>query len=282
MQEHLYQCKYRIQALNNREIEVNKHMEDSGYSDLLGQLQQHYTQNKTSVYVPTFGASVNVTPISVKQHKDILTVEDNLLLTSFQFGININNIILENVTDASKLSVLDRASILLSLKADADDGLTTVDIDNVKHKTDLSEHVKSFSKIKVPKKLLGCTASHKELKIVCKTPTIAYDNDVNKQIMKTMSDKNKDSVLSTMGEVFVYEIVKYIQEFSTPSVDISFESLTFDQKVEVVERMPLQLSNKIISYINDIKAFENKFTECKNTNGENISVPLSVALFAGD
>ena len=46
--------------------------------------------------------------------------------------------------------------------------------------------------------------------------------------------------------------------------------------------IPLQLSNKIIEYINEVKALEQQYTKCKDIEGKDIELPLSVTLFAGD
>ena len=63
--------------------------EDNSYLNLLGELQDHYSQNKFAIHVPSQKDMINFTPISVKQHKEILKTDDNILLTAFQFNINI-------------------------------------------------------------------------------------------------------------------------------------------------------------------------------------------------
>ena len=40
--------------------------------------------------------------------------------------------------------------------------------------------------------------------------------------------------------------------------------------------------NKIIEYINEVKDIEQKYTKCKDIEGKDIELPLSVTLFAGD
>ena len=46
--------------------------QDNPYADLMGELQTHYEQNKIDVFIPSLGTFSPFTPISVKQHKNIL------------------------------------------------------------------------------------------------------------------------------------------------------------------------------------------------------------------
>ena len=85
-----------------------------------------------------------------------------------------------------------------------------------------------------------------------------------------------------MGEILVYEILKFIEGIDTETSSIDFKELAFEQKVQICEMIPLQLSNKIIEYINEVKALEQQYTKCKDIEGKDIELPLSVTLFAGD
>jgi hypothetical protein len=256
---------------------------DNSYLNLLGELQAHYSENKFPVYVPTQANEANFTPISVKQHKTILKTDNNILLTAFQFNININDMILENINaDGNNILLVDKASILLCLKAAQSDTTIKLTIDNDQHEIDLKSHVSSFKNIKIPKKILSRNILLNKFKIKCKVPTLHYDNIINKSIKSKLIQKDSDTLLKSMGEIFVYEILKFIETIDTGSSPVDFYDLTFDQKVQVCEMIPLELSNKIIEYINEVKAYEQKYTKCKTIASEDIELPLSVTLFAGD
>jgi hypothetical protein len=157
-----------------------------------------------------------------------------------------------------------------------------IEIDEKKHEVDLKSHVETFKDIKVNKKLLNRTVSLNKFKIHCKIPTIQYDTSINKSVKTRLEAKKEDSLLGSMGEIFIYELIKFIEGIDTGTTSIEFKELTFDQRVQVCEMIPLELSNKIIAYINQVKAIEQKYTKYKNIEGDDIELPLSVTLFAGD
>ena len=258
--------------------------QDNSYNDLLGQLKQHYDQNKAKIFVPSQEQYVNFTPISVKQHKDILRVSDNLILSGLQFNINTNLAILANI-DAPKDNILliDRASIILGLKQSmAGDNNTKITIDDVTHLVDLKAHTNGFEEIKFNKGLLKKNISLGAIKVACSVPSISKDIEINKIILQTLQDKTEDSLLSSVGDVYVYELLKFIDTIDISGNVASFSSLTTDQKLQLCNMLPLELSNMIITYINQIKAIDQKYTKCTDIEGNIIEIPLSVTLFAGD
>jgi hypothetical protein len=256
---------------------------DTTYLNLLGELQSHYSQNKFEVYIPSKNKTVEFTPISVKQHKDILKTFDNVLLTTFQFNININDMILANIVNCNDLLISDKASVVLSIKANQTSGDNIkIQIDNESHEVDINKQVETFKHVNTPKRLVSKTVSLNNLKVKCKIPSLQYDNAINKEIISKLKSKKTDMLTDSMGEIFVYEILKFIDSIDTGSTPITFNELSFDQKVQVCEMIPLELSNKIIEYINKVKLFEQKYTQCKSTTGADIELPLSVTLFASD
>ena len=122
--------------------------ENISYNELIDELQQHYTQNKLDVYIPSKVGMSKVTPISVKQHKEILNVDSNLLLAGFNFNVNINTAILNNIENSADLLLIDKPAILLALRKSMSDGLTKFDIEGKQHQVDLSTNLDSISDIR--------------------------------------------------------------------------------------------------------------------------------------
>lgn len=256
---------------------------ENSYDDLLGELKEHYSQNKTKIFIPTTNNYADFTPISVKQHKDILKTNDNMMLSSLQFNINTNEAILNNISaNTNDLMLIDRPSIILSLKQSMTDGNAKISIDDQLHEIDLQSHIDTFPSIKFTKSLLKKTISLGSLKVKCSIPTIYYDVSINKNIISKLKNKKEDSIMESIGEVYVYELIKFIDEVNTGSSSVDLKQLTFDQKSQVCDMLPLELSNKIISYINKVKSIDHKYTKCTDVKGNNIEIPLSVTLFAGD
>jgi hypothetical protein len=60
--------------------------------------------------------------------------------------------------------------------------------------------------------------------------------------------------------MFINELVKYIDKIfidnSGKIVELNFKDVTFEQKVQLVEKLPLTLNSKIFDYINEVRNFE--------------------------
>jgi len=255
--------------------------QDDIYSDIMGELNAHYKENKVDVFVPSLGHTCQFTPISVRQHKDILKTDDNLLQAGLQFNININKIIIDN-SPTDNLLIIDRPAILLALKAShLSDDLSLI-ISGEEHKADIKAHVDSFTDIEFDPAISSSILTLDKFEIHCSIPTLAYDIIINEKIKSKIKGTSSESLVGSVGELFVYEMIKYINYVKSDTMTLNLKELTFAQQISICEMIPLALSDKIIRYINSTRESEMPYITCKNIKGEYIRLPLSVTLFAGD
>ena len=254
--------------------------DNNTYSDIMAQLEDHYEKNKVEVFIPSLNKAIPFSPISVKQHKSILKTEEDLLSSGLQFNININKIILDNC-EFDELLLTDRPAILLALKNSQLDGNLLVNQEGTNHEINLQDHIQTFGNNLFDKELVSKTLTLDTFSVHCKIPTISHDILINEKIKNVVASERNNSLTDKVGNLFIYEIIKYIDVIES-HFKLEFKKLTFQQQISICEMIPMSLIEKIISYINTIRETELSYIKCKNTKGEYIQLPLSVTLFAGD
>jgi hypothetical protein len=255
--------------------------QDNIYSDIMGELSAHYKENKVDVFVPSLGKTCKFTPISVKQHKDILKTDNDLLRAGLQFNINVNKVILDN-SPTDDLLITDRPAVLLALKASHLNNNLSLIIDGERHEVDIKTHTEQFQDIKFDDKHTSAVLNLDKFEVHCNIPTLGYDIHINEKIKAQMQGNSTGSLADSVGELFVYEMIKYITHVKSDTLTLDLKELTFSQQISICEMIPLSLSDKIIQYINRTRETELPYITCKNIKDEHIKLPLSVTLFAGD
>jgi len=120
------------------------------------------------------------------------------------------------------------------------------------------------------------------IKLNVSIPSLEKDTFVNNETRKKLAPipDNDDFAKESIGEVFINELIKYIDvvtinEGPQPIV-ITLNELTFDQKVQLVEKLPLNINSKLVDFINSVKTFERKYV---TDNGKEIELDIDPTLF---
>jgi hypothetical protein len=71
--------------------------------------------------------------------------------------------------------------------------------------------------------------------------------------------------------LYLNEIIKYIKTVKTPKATINFDELTFNQKLQLAEKLPIVISSKVVEHINKLKDFD-KTLFTVNNKYYNISI----------
>ena len=155
--------------------------------------------------------------------------------------------------------------------------------------------------------LMAGTALAKEDKVIVRLGTVAPEGtpweralkktrkrfkkmSAGKIKMKTFFGGQKgdeqDIVITTIGEIFVYELVKYISKIrfaveGQDQTEVDFKTLPPKQMVELFETLPMSISQLLINKVNEFKEFESNFTTAMSSDGE-VDIPIDVTLFASE
>lgn len=256
------------------------------YKDLLADIQKLNEQDFFKVFVPSAGKSVLFAPLTVKQQKAILSGGVDTKIENLTFTNTLNDIILENCTDKSlRISVLDRTSIILQLRHNTlGDSLIVTDDDGDDHVIDLKQHLKECQQHKFDKKSLNFSVSESGVTIACTVPTLQVDTTFNKNFTKkikknTKKDQENIGLTDLIGDIYVYELVKYIDTLTINENVADFRSvLSFQQMIELFEGLPMKVSKVLVDKIKEVREYDNKMVESDQLP-DDTSITIDASMF---
>lgn len=228
------------------------------------------------IFVPSLNKKVKFKGLTTKQQKEAVKAALDKSLAGLTFSNLANSIIIDNSVEKNNFLLVDRSYILVALRAlslsnalSSEDG--SVDISFI---TDVN--------IPVPQELKSVEIVDNSTKILCSIPTLTKDTFVNNETKKKIQPlpENDDLPREAVGEMFVNELIKYIDKIivndGNQPVEVSFNDISFAQRVQITEKLPLTINSKIVNYINDVKLFEKKYF---SNNGKEVSIDIDPSLF---
>ena len=134
----------------------------------------------------------------------------------------------------------------------------------------------------MPSALKTAEITDDNIKVKLSIPSLARDTAINIETKKKISPLPDDDNLAkeAVGEIYINELAKYIDVVSITSagnvIDLEFDKLFLSQKIQVIEKLPLSINNKLIDFINEAKAFEKKYFE---RDGVSVDIDIDQTLF---
>ena len=268
---------------------------NSNYKNLLKELDRVNTENTVTVYVPSIKKSTKFKALTVKQQKDLIKSASDPTLMNMLFNIVTNNIIKDNSLDNIDFKLHDKAPILIALRAHTVSSTYTAspvsgESDNTME-VDLLKHLKLIKGIKFDNTTSKFTLSVDNIVVECESPSLQLDTDITRDCLKRISDKSTDvgditqfKVIETVGDMYAYELVKYIDNIVINPEDddrqiIDFADLNTIQKVTVFEALPMTLSQKFINSVTSYKEYETSVTVIEAGESE-YSITLDPGFFS--
>lgn len=265
-------------------------MIDQGtYNNLLTTLQTVQAEDQVDIKIPTQSTTGTFKRLTVNQQKKILRSAVDMKLPELKFLLEVNNILTSNLVTECELYVTDRVPVMLQLRAATLGPSLKISTDSEPVTIDLNTHLTKTKRSKLPVKLFKKTISSGSFKVDCEVPTLDLDTKISQDCITAISGKLKteEDLAESVGEVFVYEVVKYIQSIKFSDTEdkdhtINFTQLNTRQRISVFEKLPMAISALISKYITDVKDFENKFLAVPATreDAETINIDFSPSLFS--
>jgi hypothetical protein len=249
----------------------------------ISKLKQITGAKKVPAYAPSLGTIVELHPLSVKQQKELLKTALDIVMTPITFALATSDIITKNLSVPAKLTILDKPGLLLALRADALGTEVTQEVEGIKVKFDYADNLKAKNKID----LTAFTTSIllDKIEVVTKVPTLDEDFRTNaecKRILDNKKSTNEDKLRELVGEVYIYELIKFIDCIKLAdgaSIDeIKFSTLTIPQQIEVIESLPMALNGKLIEFISTVRDAEQAALKVK-TDDTTYTINLDTVFF---
>jgi hypothetical protein len=248
---------------------------------VLDKLKQIAANNKVQSFARTANSEVALTPLTIKQQKDIIKTALDVVLSPITFAIATSEIVKENIQGKLNLTILDKPLFLLALRANslgtkftAEDNKTTFDF---------AENLNQKNAIDTSK--LAETLSFPGLDITTRVPAIEEDYKINlecKKVLENKKSKEEEKVKDLIGEIYIYEIIKFIDSIKL-TVDgkveeVKFNVLSIQQKVETVENLPMAVTSTLIESIAKIRAVESEPLKVL-VDGKDVTISLDTSFF---
>jgi len=228
------------------------------------------------LFVPSLGKKVKFKGLTTKQQKDAVKSALEKSFSGISFALLANSIIKENCQEKIEFLLSDRSYLLVALRA--------ASLHKVYKKEDKETDLTFIldNNISLPNDVKSTEIVDESVKVKASIPTFTRDTNINIETKKKISPLPDDDNLAkeAVGEIYINELTKYINTVSVNTgsdvVDINFDELTLSQKVQVLEKLPLSVNNKLIDFINASKAFEKKYFE---KDGTSVDIDIDQTLF---
>lgn len=228
---------------------------------------QGISGEKIKVDVISSGKSIDISPMSFKQQKDLISTVTDGAVGTLKFQKVLNQIIIDNTGDNTLLSI-DRLPIILKLRElsigkNVEFGDDTVELQKI------IENFPKKVKIKQSTKILG------DIQISVEIPLLSYENAVIQATIDTLK-KDGDDIGKSVGNMYTFEIVKYIKDVKFGEDIIIFDDISVYDRVKIVDNLPITTNQKIIEFIQTIKKLENDWlTVDVNGNAKTLDIDIN-------
>jgi hypothetical protein len=248
-----------------------------GFEDALKALDSASDLFKIDVFIPSKQKTISFKEIDAKQQKSLLNVaiDDNVYGSDFNkafYAILKNNILGEDSSIIDELSVADRSFIGISLRSQISPDINVKFTDEISEKINLNDIISKFKTYNLPSsETLEVKNDNVTLSVNISLPTLRKELDYNEEFFKDYKKSNtNDDIKKVISEAFIGEISKYINSVTLNENTFNFESLSTNQKLRIVEKLPSGLIQKILNKISDWK--KDIDTVLTVSSGENTKV----------
>lgn len=262
-------------------------------NNILGMIDSNtYTYE---VYIPSLRRNVMFKELNTSQQKRLIKSLVDSPIYNTQFNFAIYNIIKENCAesiDINQLTLLDKLFICIVMRSysigDALELSITHDGQELRRGISLAKIIENIKPQLINIESKTFTDEKGVLSINCNIPTIETEYKLETELREKMEKaniENMEALRETIGNAFIIELAKYCTDLSIKNgsqvVDIHLNNLTFENRMTLLERLPIKLVEKVINRISEIKAELDKvtlirFDDLKDDKGSPIEKRLTI------
>ena len=224
-------------------------MSENNVSSLLKKLTELKGDDQFKVTIPSRKAALSVTPLNLKQQKDIISSVADGVAGMISFTRILNNIVIDATGD-STLKTYDRAPVTVALRVNA----LGTDYKDDDKAINLADVVKKFEKAKHTLKDED-SVEHNGIKVNVRVPTLLDENLLIKKLEEEIK-RNGENNTKNLGSIYVYEIAKFIKSIEFDGQVVEYADQKMKDKIDIIEGLPLILNKKVIAFIEQFRKEE--------------------------
>jgi hypothetical protein len=202
--------------------------------------------------------------LTLNQYQKIIeSVVDNVI-TQQNFNETMTSVCLESLNlsaeDKKRLTILDRLLFVLRSRSVCISNKYSPQ-ENVSYDLNIA-YDKILSKVKqTPDVFLPKTSTEDNITITYGVATLEAESKLNTQIYskETFKLDTDDEIKLALGKTFTYEIAKSVYSISFNEETVNLAELTFEERIELVQNIPLTLVQHVIDYV---ELYKKELNEC--------------------
>lgn len=225
------------------------------------------TTNGYDVYIPSLDKEVKFKQLTTEQLKSLLKTAIGTPIYNTEFTLALNTLIKENCIDKNidtdLFTIYDKLFILFKIRIESispnysfyftDDEIAEYNLQDSSTCISLLDHFNNFKNKN--KKIASKVIQHDNISIECTLPTIGIENKFETELHKENVTDNlttKD-LQDIVGETFINELSKFISSITIDTTKYDLSAETFANRVKIVEKIPVNIVNDVIKYIEEYK-----------------------------
>ena len=250
------------------------------FNDAISLLDNASESFKIEIWVPSKQKNITFKEIDAKQQKSLLSAAIDNSIYNGDFINAFYNILKENILEedpsvVDNFDISDRSFIALSLRNQISNEISVSFSEELSEKFSLVDIISKFISYKSPEyQKLEVKGNDTTISVTVGLPTIKdeiiFEEEFKKFYKNVDEVKTTKDVKSLISEAFIGETSKYIKIVSVNDSEFSFNTLTSNQKLRVVEKLPSALIQKILETISNWKKDLDSYLTVKS--GENSKV----------
>ncbi len=239
---------------------------ETNVKDFLKNIEE-LNKNKFETVRISGGDKISCSLLSFKQQKELLSSAVDGIVGVIKFQKILNDILLENTE--SNLSVSDKLPIILKLRSESIGNTVKVNDTDI----NLNKIIKKAESMKFTMEETITDSVELSLKI----PSLQEENQVLKFAIEQLK-KNSDNNSKNLGNIYTYEIVKYVDTVKLGDTVVKFSDISVGDRIKIIENLPLSINKKIVKFIEKNKKIENDVLKAE-INGEEFIVDIDISFF---
>jgi len=208
------------------------------------------SSDKALVFLPSQNKEVEVTSLTIKQQKDLISSSLDGLRGAINFSKTLNKVVIDS-SSTSNLKIYDRLPIIIGLRKES----LGSKIKTGEDKVDLERVISNIRKIPFEiedEKVVKV----KNLTLKLKIPTLKQENILLNKVEQDI-DSEAEDLKRGVGLLYIIELLKYIESIIIDDEELEFSDIRISERIEIVENLPLSIYNEVSSFIESVNEYNN-------------------------
>lgn len=248
---------------------------------ILKKLDDKAKARTMSIWVPSLKKHVQFRRLTLAQQKSLIksSIQENMLKLDFSgniYGIIKNNVVSKNI-NVDEFNIIDKICIGVAYRSKDINNEYGFYTDEGFFEVDLNDILANIEKIDTQDTFIAKDIENEKIIITIQIPTLLSDKELNKLLLKKYADipDNDDDIKDMLTDLYIYEAAKYItrvtikeepkvvvneetKEEESINIDtvIDFKSMSPHKKVQIIEKLPTDLINRITIISDKVQSLE--------------------------